>query len=113
LLYEIAGPLFFGAAQKAMTAVRAVAKGVKVVVFDMRAVPLLDATGLVALDSTVLKLRQAGVYVVLAGVQSGPLRVLARAGWRNLEGELAIGTSFEKSLELALAFADSSASQSS
>jgi SulP family sulfate permease len=106
LLYEIAGPLFFGAAQKAMTAVRAVAKGVKVVVFDLRAVPLLDATGLVALDSTVLKLRQAGVFVVLAGVQSGPLRVLARAGWRNRDGELAIGTSFDKALGLALAAAD-------
>ncbi len=106
LLYEIAGPLFFGAAQKAMTAVRAVAKGVKVVVFDLRAVPLLDATGLVALDSTVLKLREAGVFVVLAGVQSGPLRVLAKAGWRNREGELAIGTSFDKALDLALAAAD-------
>ena len=106
LLYEIAGPLFFGSAQKAMTAVRAVAKGVKVVVFDLRAVPLLDATGLVALDSTVLKLREAGVFVVLAGVQSGPLRVLAKAGWRNREGELAIGTSFDKALDLALAAAD-------
>jgi len=109
LLYEIAGPLFFGAAQKAMTAVRAVAKGVRVVVFDLRAVPLLDATGLVALDSTVLKLRQAGVFVVLAGVQSGPLRVLAKAGWRNREGELAIGTSFDKALALALAAADAAA----
>ena len=107
LLYEIAGPLFFGAAQKAMTAVRSVAKGVKVVVFDLRAVPLLDATGLVALESTVLKLRQAGVFVVLAGVQSGPLRVLAKAGWRNRDGELAIGTSFDKALALALSVADS------
>ena len=112
VLYEIAGPLFFGAAQKAMTAVRAVAKGVRVVVFDLRAVPLLDATGLVALDSTVAKLRQAGVLVVLAGVQSGPLRVLAKAGWRNRQGEIAIGTSYEKALELALAAADAAASSS-
>lgn len=106
LLYAIAGPLFFGAAQKAMTAVRAVAKGVRVVVFDLRAVPLLDATGLVALDSTVRKLHEGGVLVVLAGVQSGPLRVLAKAGWRNREGALAIGTSFDKALTLALAAAD-------
>jgi hypothetical protein len=46
------------------------------------------------------------VFVVLAGVQSGPLRVLAKAGWRNREGELAIGTSFDKALALALAAAD-------
>jgi len=106
LLYEIAGPLFFGAAQRAMTAVRAVAKSVRVVVLELRAVPLLDATGLVALDSSVTKLREAGIFVVLAGVQTGPLRVLAKAGWRNREGELAIGTSFDKALALALAAAD-------
>ncbi|MEO8277305.1 MAG: C4-dicarboxylic acid transporter DauA [Thermoanaerobaculia bacterium] len=106
LLYEIAGPLFFGAAQRAMNTVRAVARGVRVVVFDLRGVPLLDATGLVALESTVSKLREAGVFVVLAGVQTGPLRVLARAGWRNRESEIAIGTSFEKSLDLARSVAE-------
>ena len=109
LLYEIAGPLFFGAAQRAMTAVRAVAKGIRVVVLDLRAVPLLDATGLVALDSSVTKLREAGIFVVLAGVQGGPLRVLAKAGWRNRAGELAIGTSFDKALATALEFADAAA----
>ncbi len=99
VVYEIAGPLFFGAANKAMTVLRTVEKGVRVVLLDLRAVPVLDATGLVALDSTVGKLRQAGIFVVLAGVQPQPLRVLARAGWRNRDGELAIGRSFELALE--------------
>ncbi len=101
LLYEIAGPLFFGAAQRAMTVVRTVSKEIRVVVFDMRAVPLLDATGLVALESTVAKLRETGAFVVLAGVQHQPLRALARAGWRSRRGELAIGRSYEQALELA------------
>jgi hypothetical protein len=35
--------------------------------------------------------------------------VLAKAGWRNREGELAIGTSFDKALESALAAADAAA----
>lgn len=101
LLYEIAGPLFFGAAQRAMTVVRTVSKEIRVVVFDMRTVPLLDATGLVALESTVQKLRETGAFVVLAGVQHQPLRALARAGWRSRRGELAIGRSYEQALELA------------
>ena len=101
LLYEISGPLFFGAAQKAMTAVRTVSAGVRVVAFDLREVPMLDATGLVALESTVKKLRESGVFVVLAGVQSQPLRVLARAHWRNREGEIAIGRSFEEAMAIA------------
>jgi SulP family sulfate permease len=99
VVYEIAGPLFFGAANKAMTVLQTIDKRVRVVVFDLRTVPILDATGLVALESTVGKLRQRGTFVVLAGVRPAVLRVLARAGWRNRDGELAIGKSYEKSIE--------------
>jgi SulP family sulfate permease len=110
LLYEIAGPLFFGAANKAMTTLRTVArKGVKVVVLDLRSVPIIDATGLVALDSTVSKLCDAGVVVVLAGVQPQPLRALAKAHWRNVPGSLAIGRQFDKALEVARAYATGNA----
>ncbi|MBP1642946.1 MAG: sulfate permease [Acidobacteria bacterium] len=109
VLYEIAGPLFFGAANKAMTALRLLDKrGVKVVVLDLRSVPMLDATGLVALDTTVGKLRDAGVVVVLAGVQVQPLRALAKAHWRNVPGSLAIGRDFERALEVARAYAEGS-----
>ncbi len=109
LLYEIAGPLFFGAANKAMTALRTVARqGVKVVVLDLRAVPMLDATGLVALDSTVSRMRDAGVVVVLAGVQPQPLRALAKAGWRNIPGSLAIGKDFARALDAARAYGEDS-----
>ncbi|GMU63849.1 MAG: sodium-independent anion transporter [Acidobacteriota bacterium] len=108
VLYEIAGPLFFGAANKAMTTLRTVAKkGVQVVVLDLRSVPMLDATGLVALDSTVGKLRHAGLIVVLAGIQAQPLRALAKAGWRNVAGSLAIGKDFDRALEVARAYAES------
>jgi SulP family sulfate permease len=106
LLYEIAGPLFFGAANKAMTTLRTVSRrGVKVVVLDLRSVPVVDATGLVALDSTVGKLRGAGIVVVLAGVQPQPLRALAKAGWRNVPGSLAIGRDFGRALAAARAYA--------
>jgi SulP family sulfate permease len=106
LLYEIAGPLFFGAAEKAVTVLRTIdRKGVKVVILDVRSVPLLDATGLVALDTAVGKLRDAGIVVILAGIQPQPLRALAKAGWRNVPGSLALGKSFERSLEVARAYA--------
>ncbi len=98
VVYEIAGPLFFGAANKAMTVLQSVEKGVRVVVLDLRAVPVLDSTGLVALESTVAKLRQGGILVVLGGIMPQPLRVLARAGWRNREGELALGRDFDLAL---------------
>ena len=107
VLYEIAGPLFFGAANKAMATLRVLDKrGVRAVVLDLRSVPILDATGIVALESTVEKLRHAGIVVVLAGVQPQPLRALARAGWRNVPGALAIGKSFRQALDVACAYAE-------
>ena len=81
--YEIAGPLFFGAAQKAISALRAVGAGVRVVLLDLRNVPIMDATGLVNLESALDALHRAGVYVIVAGVQDEPLRLMAKAGWKH------------------------------
>jgi len=96
ILYEIAGPLFFGAAQKAMSALHTVAPGTRTVVLDMRSVPVLDATGLVNLESTAERLAADGVMLVLAGVRPGPLRTLARAGWRTRKDFVSVRRSFER-----------------
>jgi sulfate permease, SulP family len=103
VLYEIAGPLFFGAAQKAMSALHTVAPGTRTVVLDMRSVPVLDATGLVNLDSTADRLAADGVALVLAGVQPGPLRTLGRAGWRTRRDHVSVRRSFEAGVEDAWA----------
>jgi SulP family sulfate permease len=101
VLYEINGPLFFGAAQKAMSALETVEHDVKVVILDMAAVPAIDATGLVALESAIARLNEDGVKVILAGVGGQTLRALARAGWRNRKGRLRIFASFERAVERA------------
>jgi SulP family sulfate permease len=99
LMYEVAGPLFFGAARQAMAALAAADKGVRVVILDLRSVPAMDVTGLVALESAFQRLNRAQVFVVLAGVQPQPLRVMARAGWRGRRGKVAIYRSFERALD--------------
>src|SRR5262249_48776159 len=50
-VYEIAGVLFFGAAESAMAALSAIGSDVKVVILGLGRVPVFDATGLVALES--------------------------------------------------------------
>ncbi|HET7746137.1 MAG TPA: STAS domain-containing protein, partial [Vicinamibacteria bacterium] len=106
LVYSIGGPLFFGAAQKAIEAIEQVdRRGVKVAVLDLRAVPAVDATGLVALESLLERLNHDGVKVVLAGVQAQPLRVFARAGWRNRRGRLRIFRDFDAGVRRARAHA--------
>lgn len=101
VIYEVAGPLFFGAAQQAMEALAAVDRSVRVVILDLRSVPALDATALVALESSFERLNRDQVFVILAGVQPQPLRTMARAGWRGRHGKLAIYRSFEKGVEEA------------
>lgn len=101
LIYEVAGPLFFGAAQKAMSALQRVPTGIKVVVLDLSSVPAMDATGLVSLESAVSRLHQLGIRVVLGGVQGQPLRVLAKSGIRDRRDHVSVHRSMEKALEVA------------
>lgn len=98
VVYEIAGPLFFGAAQKAMSALEEISGTVKAVVLDLRSVPAVDATGLVNLESTLSKLWEDGVMVVLGGVQPGPFRAMVRAGLRNEKGRLMICREFDAAI---------------
>lgn len=102
LVYEVSGPLFFGAAQRAMSAFhRTAMSGVSVLVMDLSSVPAIDATGLVSLESAIERLNALGVYVILAGVQSQPLRVLARAGWRDRKKRIAVFRSMDRAFRLA------------
>ncbi|HEX6900055.1 MAG TPA: C4-dicarboxylic acid transporter DauA [Thermoanaerobaculia bacterium] len=102
LVYEVSGPLFFGAAQRAMSAFhRTAMSGVSVLVMDLSSVPAIDATGLVSLESAIERLNAMGVFVILAGVQSQPLRVLARAGWRDRKKRVAVFRSMDRAFRLA------------
>ncbi|HKC14172.1 MAG TPA: C4-dicarboxylic acid transporter DauA [Vicinamibacteria bacterium] len=101
LIYEVAGPLFFGAAHQAMAALKQVDAGVRVVILDLRSVPVMDATALVGLESAFERLHRGQIFVMLAGVQAQPLRVMARAGWRDRHGRLAIYRTFERAVDEA------------
>lgn len=104
LLYELAGPLFFGAAARAMRALQGVTREVKAVVLDLRNVPALDATGMINLESATARLRDQGIYVVLAGVDGQPRRALAKAHWRTKAGQLAIFKDFDRAIASAEAY---------
>ena len=90
VLYEVAGPLFFGAAQKAIHVLESLHETTRAVVFDLTAVPVIDYTALVALESAILKLQKRHVLVVLAGVQPQPAGLFARAGLKAVPGKLVL-----------------------
>jgi sulfate permease, SulP family len=103
VVYEIAGPLFFGAAQKAIHALKATGDHSRVVILDIRSVPVLDVTGLVALESAVANLQARKSVVILAGVQPQPARLLARSRLRPTPGKLLFARTMQEATEQARA----------
>ncbi|MEZ6193410.1 MAG: C4-dicarboxylic acid transporter DauA [Phycisphaerales bacterium] len=90
VLYEVAGPLFFGAAEKAAGALATAGERASVVILDLAGVPVIDATGLVALESAIKKLQSAGVMVVLADCNAQPMDVMQKAGIHDIPHKLAV-----------------------
>ncbi len=100
-IYDIAGPLFFGAAQKAMGSLSAIGSELKVLIVRLDKVPVIDATGLVALESAVSTLTKSGCVTILTGVQLQPARLIERAGFERRSWRLLIRTDLAAGLATA------------
>jgi SulP family sulfate permease len=99
LIYEVAGPLFFGATHKAVSALETVGRHIKVIILDLEDVPAMDATALVNLSSTFDRLNAGRVAVILAQVQDQPERAIRKAGWTFSEGRLELVGSLPQAVE--------------
>jgi SulP family sulfate permease len=95
VVYRVSGPLFFGAAQKAMAALNAISDRARVVILWLEQVPVLDATGLVALESALAQLGSRGVTAVLLGLQVQPRGLVERTDLLKRPGVLASGDAAE------------------
>jgi sulfate permease, SulP family len=100
-VYEIAGPLFFGAAQRAMGAILTAGAGARVVVLALGTVPTIDATGLVALESAIDQLRVAKKLVVIAGPLPEPRRVFERANLEVAHEHVFLADTLAEGIQLA------------
>ncbi|MCL4731142.1 MAG: STAS domain-containing protein, partial [Planctomycetes bacterium] len=67
----------------------------------MSAVPAMDVTGLVALESVLKKLKARGVRVIVGGLQPQPQRVMAKAQIVESPGELRFCVSLDQAIEEA------------
>ena len=100
-LYEIAGPLFFGAAQRAMQAIETVGGNARAVVLALGSVPVIDATGLVALESAIERLRVAKKLVVIAGPLPEPRRVFEKANFEVAHEHVFLADTLDEGIRLA------------
>ncbi len=86
-IYEVNGPLFFGAAHKFEEASRTVSKKPKVRILRLRNVPLIDSTGLYALRGFHQRCHQSGIHFFIAGLHAQPLNELVKANLFDTIGE--------------------------
>jgi sulfate permease, SulP family len=80
ILYRIEGPMFFAAAEKLDMALRGSGGKPRVVIFRMRSVPAMDASGLHAFEGAIEKLRRDGIEIFLTAVRPQPMKVMFEAG---------------------------------
>jgi sulfate permease, SulP family len=104
-VYEIAGPLFFGAAKTAMEVLHVVGDKDHTYVLDMRRVPTIDATGLVALESVLDRLRRSKIKVIFAGLVPEVGEMLERAGIKREAGKIAYAPDVETAMSMAIVHA--------
>jgi SulP family sulfate permease len=77
-VFRITGPFFFGVAGELLDTLRRVGQSPRIIILRMRLVPLLDASGVHALEEFVEQARLAGAKVVFSGAQSQPKSMLER-----------------------------------
>jgi len=83
-VYEISGPLFFGAADK--IADITLKDYTRSLILRMRSVPSLDITALNALEALHKKCGENGVRLILSHVNPQPLKVMKKSGFFDAVG---------------------------
>jgi SulP family sulfate permease len=101
LLYEIAGPLFFGAAEKAIGAMGQINDEVEAVIFDLSAVPVLDISGLIALETCFSRLHSQGKMAIVTGIKKQPASLLLRANLFADQKKTFLAENFESAVSHA------------
>lgn len=86
-MYEINGPLFFGASKKFRDVLTNLNERPKVLILRMRHVPFIDATGLNTLKSIATYMRARGATVLISGANEEVRSELHTSGVEALLGE--------------------------
>ena len=67
-LFEINGPLFFGAARQFQETLTSFNNDCKVVILRMRYIPIIDATGFQSLKEIIKTFNSSGILIILSGI---------------------------------------------
>lgn len=104
LVYEITGPMFFGAADKIAAVIREAKRGA--VILRMRSVPAVDATGLHSLQTIVKACKKKNIVLVMSHVNEQPMKIFKKSGMYETIGEENFCENIDVALERAKAITE-------
>lgn len=101
VLYEINGPLFFGASQKFQEILTDLNQQPPVLILRMRHVPFIDVTGMNRLQEMIVKLQAKGTKIIISGANHELKAELLKSGIYALVNRHNIKDSIHEALERA------------
>ncbi len=100
-VFRINGPVFFGVAGELLDAMRKIGRTPKVIILRMRLVPMLDASGVMMIEEFVEQARLSGSMIILSGVRTQPLEMLARIGLSEGQPDISFESDYPAALQRA------------
>lgn len=79
-VFEINGPMFFGAAYKFKESLTAIGKPPKVIIVRMRQVPVIDSTGLRTIEDVFHSFKKSGTSFIVSGAQPAVVKAMDDSG---------------------------------
>lgn len=100
-VFELSGPLFFGAAYKFKDAIRVIEKKPKVLIVRMRHVPVIDATGIHTIKDVLRMCRNDKMQLIISGIQPQVLEEFRKSRLLFQIGKRYVTDDFDLALQRA------------
>jgi SulP family sulfate permease len=99
---EITGPFFFGVADMLQNVLRNVSRPPKVFILRMGEAPVIDSTGISALESFAAQCRSHKIKLIISEIQEQPRRALQKAGFIEYLGPDCFIDTVDEAIEAAV-----------
>lgn len=100
-VFQIDGPFFFGVAAELMATYRRLGRVPRVIILRMQRVPMLDASGVIAVGELVRQAELVGARVILSGTRPQAVEMLARLRHGRPSKPILMATDYAQALDLA------------
>ncbi|GIM27633.1 sodium-independent anion transporter [Clostridium polyendosporum] len=101
LLYEINGPLFFGAANTFIDIMNEIKSDSNIIIFKMKNVPNMDATAFNVLKTIDKKCKEKHILILYSEVNEQPMKLMINTGFVSKIGEDCFFESTERAIKTA------------